>query len=366
MKKYIFGALFGLILAAAMMFFGANTNGAPVLTYVYSDSMEPLIKVNDAFLVWPAAQLKAGDIIMYRPEVLKAPYITHRIIALGESGYITKGDNSPYQDQDSGEPEVSKDRIVGRVVTFRGQPLIVPGLGKLSAILRNGFGKYTRYLSGVFLMLGLLSVIAGGRSRVRKPKPCRRLRLRHIYRGIVIAASIIIMITVYFGSRVSQIKYLVSEYPGERWDSIAVNQQDQLIMTVRNNGLIPVWIICKGISPLSVNDSPGRIGARSSGTVLLDVEPHHRTGIYQGYVQVYHYPVLLPRTWTVLLHRADPTFANLAVTIAFGFYCALFFKLLSRIHGLEDWIPLRTFKDKITERRLGRVRAKLLGRRRSR
>lgn len=102
MRKYLYGALIGIILAIVMLSVGANTNGAPVLTYVYSNSMEPLIKVNDAFLVWPAKKLQVGDIITYRPAALKAPFITHRIIAVGDKGFITKGDNAPYEDQDRG------------------------------------------------------------------------------------------------------------------------------------------------------------------------------------------------------------------------------------------------------------------------
>ena len=152
MKKLIYGALIGLIFVFVIINYGASTNGAPVLTYVYSNSMEPLIKVNDAFIVWSSHKLQVGDIVTYRPLVLNAPYITHRIVAVGADGYITKGDNAPYKDQDSGEPEVRADRIVGKVVTINGQPLIIPGLGKLVSGVQAGIGKYTGYLSLIFLL----------------------------------------------------------------------------------------------------------------------------------------------------------------------------------------------------------------------
>jgi signal peptidase len=96
-KKTLIGTVALLVLAAIVISSGGYRNGRPAITYVYSNSMEPLIKVNDAFILWPASHWKTGDIIMYRPQVLNAPYITHRIIGIGESGYITKGDNSPLQ-----------------------------------------------------------------------------------------------------------------------------------------------------------------------------------------------------------------------------------------------------------------------------
>ncbi len=366
MKKYVFGALFGFLLAAAMLFYGANTMGAPLLTYVYSNSMEPLIKVNDAFLVWPATDFKVGDIIMYRPKILEAPFITHRIIAIGEYGYITKGDNSPYQDQESGEPEVTKDRITGRVVTVSGRPVIIPGIGKLSALFRSGSGRYTGYLSGLFFAIGILSVIVGNKTYSRKPKPRHRLRLRHLYKGITIGAVILVILSIYFGSRVSQIRYLVSEYPGDRGDQIAVNQPDNLVMSIKNNGWIPVWTVCSAIAPLQVKEVPKIIWARRTGIVTLEAEPHRKTGMYQGYVQVFNYPVLLPRSFTMFLHRLSPSLAILMVGLAFGCYMTVLFRILGHIHGFEGFIPLRAIKDKIFERRMRRAKAKILGRRKIR
>lgn len=366
MKKSIYGALFGLILAIVIFSAGASTNGAPVLTYVYSNSMEPLIKVNDGFIVWPTTKWQVGDIVVYRPVVLKAPYITHRIIAVGETGYITKGDNSSYDDQESGEPEVMPDRIVGKVVAINGQPLVFPGLGSFSASAQLGLGKYSKYLSAVFLTLGIITALMGSRHSPHRLKPRRRLRLRHVYRMIVLIAVGSVVFSVYLGSRVTQIKYLVSEYPGKHGNQVEVNQAGQLTMVVRNNGLVPIWNISTGIVPLSVHDAPEYIWSQSEEEIVLDILPQHQTGIYQGYVQLYNYPILLPRTWIVYLHRIHPALAIIAIGIILGLWFALFFKVLNCIHGFEEWIPLRAIKDKMIDRRFKRARAKFLGRRRAR
>ena len=361
MKKLFYGALIGFAIVIAIVI-GVNgkTKGAHILTYVYSNSMAPLINVNDAFIVWPEKNPKVGDIITYRPMVLKAPYITHRIIAVGEEGYITKGDNSPYKDQDSGEPEVTGDRIAGKVLSINGQPLIIPVIGKVSAYLNSYLGNNSKYLSWTFLILGILS-FSLRKGHVRKRKSRNRWRLRHLYRTIIILSAISVILSIYIGSRVTEIKYLVSEYPGSLGDQIQLNKSDQLLMKIKNDAVIPVWPIISGIQPLSIHEAPEYLWIRSEGKVILDVAPQKKIGMYRGYVQTYNYPMLLPRTWILVLHRASPAFAMLAVGFTMAFWVWVFLKLLKQVHGFEDWIPLKTIKDKLFQLLINRSRAKLLG-----
>lgn len=364
MKSIIYGALFGIVLTAVILSAGANTVGAPVLAYVYSNSMEPLIRVNDAFIVLPSAAFRTGDIIMYRPAALNASYITHRIIGIGETGFITRGDNSPFSDQESGEPEVSPSRIIGKVLAVNGQPLTIPRLGALSAMAGTWWGKYTKHLAAIFFGLGVISLFAGAGKITRRRKPRRRPRLRDVYRIITVIAVGTVMISVYLGSRVTQIKYLVSEYPGSLGNHVEVSQPGSLKIKIKNNGLVPVWTFPAGIPPLNVHEPPEIIRPRSSVTLLIDVEPHHKTGIYYGYVQSFNYPVLLPRAWIARMHRITPLFCILSEGIAIGLWFIVFFKALGHIHGFEGWIPLKTVKNKITNRRIKRAEAKITGRRR--
>ncbi|NLK27861.1 MAG: signal peptidase I [Clostridiales bacterium] len=363
MKKILYGALLGLILITFLFTLGSKTSGAPILTYVYSNSMEPLIKVNDAFLVWPTKDVKPGDIVMFRPVVLNAPYITHRIMEIGDTGFITKGDNSPYPDQESGEPEVVIDRVVGKVVTINGQPLVIPGLGKISAGLQSSLGRYSRFASLLFLLLGIRTSIYGKRHN-KKRKPRHRLRLKHVYRALTIVAICTVVIIIYLGSRVTQIRYLVSEFPASQGDQVEVNKLGQLTMDIKNNGFVPVWTIVKGVAPLSVTDAPEYLWPRSKEIVVLDVLPHEATGMYQGYIQIFNYPILLPRPWIVAMHQINPILAIALEGIAMGFWFKLIFYILGHFHGFEDWIPLRAIRDKIANRRMRRAKAKFLGRRR--
>ena len=360
----MYGALLGLIFAAFILIASTYSNGAPLLTYVYSNSMEPLIKVNDAFLVWPVSKPKVGDIIMYRPVVLKAPYITHRIIDVGNNGFITQGDNSPYPDQASGEPEVTTHNIVGKVVTLQGQPILFPGLGNIPSRLKVGVGGYAKYISILFLTLAVLSMLFGNIGSKKKRKPRRRIRLKKVYNSIVLLGIISIIITIFLGSRVSQIKYLVSEYPGTLGNQVELNHPGELKMELQNNGLIPIWPVITGITPLSLKTAPSYLPPRSKEAVILSVKPQRKTGMYQGYIQVYNYPAFLPRFLVLYLHNLQPTLAMIVISLTGGLWLKLFFILLNHIHGFEDWIPLKAIKDKLLKRRLKRMRAKLMGRER--
>ncbi len=365
MKKLMNGALLGLVIAVFILMASTYTNGAPILTYVYSNSMEPLIKVNDGFIVWPISKPKIGDIIMYRPVVLKASYVTHRIIQIGENGYITQGDNSPYPDQMIGEPEVRIHHIVGKVVTYQGQPILFPGLGNIPSRIKEGVGSNAKYLSLLFLALSIISLFFVKNSK-RRRKPRHRLRLKQVYQSIIWFGMISIIITIFIGSRVSQVKYLVSEYPGTLGNQVEVNHPGELIMNIQNNGLVPIWPIITGIAPLSIKSSPTYLPPKSKGSVIIAVPPVQKTGIYQGYIQIYNYPAFLPRTLVIYLHRLWPTLAMLITGIIGGLLLKLILKLLNRIPGFEEWIPLKAIKDKITTRRIRRVRGKIIGKERRR
>lgn len=344
---------------------GAYTKGAPSLVYVYSESMEPIIKVNDAFIVWPAISYSIGDIVMYRPAVLEASLITHRIIGIGNSGWITKGDNSPAADQDSGEPELKTERIIGRVLTLNGQPLILPGLGKLSASIQASWGAYARYLAAGFLALALINPFIGKATAKRRRKPQSRLRLKHLYKGVFIVAVLLFVISIYLGARVSQVKYLVSEYPTNPKEQVGVNQPGAITLQVRNNGLVPVWPVARGIAPLSVSRAPNILWPQGAGEVQLEVLPQRKIGFYQGYVQIYNYPTLMPRQWIMVLHQVSPTLAIAAITAVFAGMMGLALRLISSIPGLEGWMPVKALRDKLAQRRWHRLRTRwITGRRR--
>lgn len=205
-----------------------------------------------------------------------------------------------------------------------------------------------------------MSMFAGKQHRIRKSR--LRPRIKHVYRIVTIIGVGLIIISIYLGSRITQINYLVSEYPGNKGNQVEVNKAGKLEMTVQNKGLIPVWPVISGIYPISVHEAPDIISPGEQCTVVLDVMPHNKTGIYQGYVQMISYPALLPRKLIIFLHSISPVLSVIIVGISAGIILAVFFELISFLHGFENWIPLKAISDKILTRRIMRGKKKLLGR----
>lgn len=364
MKKIIIGTLIGLILVIIILTVGASTNGVPHLVYVYSNSMEPLIMVNDAFIVIPSHKVAVGDIIMYRPIILKPDFVTHRIVGLGNNGFITKGDNSPYVDQESGEPEVKRERVVGKVLTIGTEPVVFRKLGNFSIWVKTIFGKYTGIVSAAILLLAILNIWRDRKFAKRRLKSHYRWRLGHIYKTIAFLAFMIAIGSIYWGSRTTPISYLVSEYPTKLEQQVEVNQEGQLKLNTNNKGLMPVWRIIEVEKPLSRLPKAELIWPRTEKVILIGVMPQQKTGLYKGYIRIYNYPAVMPQSVLWMLHKNDPNLAILGTGIMVWLIFSICCKLLDRIQGLESWIPLKGIKDKIIKRRTHRIMARVLGRKR--
>lgn len=366
MKRISYGVLLLISLSLILMNVGAITKGAPCFAYVYSDSMEPTIRINDGFLVWPAKTFQTGDIVYYRPVKLKAELITHRIVDVGETGFITKGDNSPVTDQAAGEPELELDRIVGKVVTYKGAPLIIPGFGNLIAGIYKFSGAQARIFSGVLITAGIVLALMDTWFPQRyKRKARRRLRLRDLYRALAVIVVGVTIFGVLLGSRVYKVSYLVSENPGDAGNHIRVNETGQLDLKMKNYSLVPVWQIGTGIAPFELPDAPEIIPPMDQALIAVKVLPQQELGWKNGYVHIYHYPLVMPGKILLILHRQSPALALAGIGIAFALWLMLLIKLLNQIHGLEGWVPLRAFKDKIGARRWQSMKTRYLKKRRS-
>lgn len=366
MKKIIYGALLGIILSLFIMNIGAVTKGAPCFAYVFSDSMEPTIKINDAFLVWPSKNWKPGDIVLYRPVKLDAALITHRIIAIGENGFITKGDNSPSIDQQAGEPELKTERIVGKIVTFQGKPVIIPGLGNLLGSMKNQFGLYTKLLAGGLIAIGIMLALWELFFPHRKRKTRNRWRLGDLYRVVSVLSVGLVILGVLLGSRVNQVKYLVSVNPGTQENHIRINETGRMTIQLKNVGILPVWHLSAGIKPIEIQKAPEIIWPWNEESIIISIPPQHEVGWYYGYIRIYNYPLILPRTILVYLHNISPFLALAGVGIALYIWLYLFIKMINRLESTAEWIPLRALKNKVYNRRYQRIISKILKQRRSR
>lgn len=119
---------------------------------VASGSMEPALSVDDLIVSHRQADYAVGDIITFRSG---GSLTTHRVTAVTEAGYGTRGDANNADDPAVTPPEA----VVGRVVA------VVPGLGRFLAALKTPLGLTSLVLLGC-IILGLPALLrreqAGG------------------------------------------------------------------------------------------------------------------------------------------------------------------------------------------------------------
>lgn len=129
-----------LYIAAAKNIFGQSNptflgfSDAVVLTGSMSGTIEP----NDVILTHKQDEYDVGDIITFYAE---GSSVTHRIVAVDEDGYHTKGDANNTAE----ELPVGREAVVGKVI------LVIPRLGTLF--------RFAKTPAGVLSFLGLAAII---------------------------------------------------------------------------------------------------------------------------------------------------------------------------------------------------------------
>lgn len=117
------------------------------LWYVYSESMEPVLMIDDGFILIKTKDYKVDDVITFKPKISKHTYVTHRIIGIVEENqFITKGDSNPISDQQGGEPNISKEQIMGKAVTINKGLIVLPGLGLVLKKLNTGIKRLNPFI----------------------------------------------------------------------------------------------------------------------------------------------------------------------------------------------------------------------------
>ncbi len=104
---------------------------------VISGSMQPAIDVGDMLVIQEQSAYKVNDIVTYN---LNQNLITHRVIDITDTGFITQGDANNVAD----DPVPVSD-VEGKVV------LQIPGVGNLLIFLKTPFG--------ILLMLAVLFLL---------------------------------------------------------------------------------------------------------------------------------------------------------------------------------------------------------------
>jgi len=284
-----------------------NTEKHIGLWYVYSGSMEPTIKTNDGYILIKSEEYKIGDIITFKPKVLKDKYVTHRIIEVIEDDkFITLGDNNRSTDQEFGEPPVTHEQIIGKVFTIGGKPFIIPYLG----IIYERFNSLVKELNvfilisigiGIYLIVYIIDSFIN-RHKHSSHKKIRKLDIAQYFDPIFFALCLLIFInSVFIGLTIKswtpiETSYVVvstegvsSPMPGEKFNKI-LNLENQTFMPF-------VAVLEPEREGIDINPSKLLLFPKQNVEYSLTIKAPDKIGYYTEKILCRSYPNVLPDKW---------------------------------------------------------------------
>jgi len=279
------------------------------LSYVYSDSMDPTIEEGDGYLLMSAGTVESGDILTFYSEE-RSEYVTHRVVTVTENGFVTKGDNNPTTDQRAGYPLVTRNDVLGKVVTVGSTPVVFPRLGIAIEFVQE---HWRLGLGGLIALFGLF---ATSRETTRGRDV---VRLRTLLLPLVLMAIVGTSAAFVLGAPAAVATFTVTETPSSSGLSLPVGEPATRTLDV-DIGERPAYthqfIETNGMVIESTD-----ITAESDG-VQVRVPAQTEPGPHRGEIRLYRYPASLPYGVVASLQAVHPAVAALTTmsTLFGGIY----------------------------------------------
>lgn len=338
-----------LLEVAAILFLVAmvagQVLGQPVLLgYVETGSMKPTLEPGDGFVAVPAAvagPVEPGDVVTYRAtEIQGGGLTTHRIVAETDRGFVTRGDNSPFTDQDGDEPPVKRTQIVAVVWQPAGTVVAIPGVGTIvsgtqtvltSVQQRLAATLGTRSLLGTqgiaYLILGL-SLLAYAADVMLRPETKERNRqtARHSGRDArllmaAFAAAIVLAatMTMVVPSGPQEFGVVSADFDSQGIRVIEAGTNESVPYLLRNGGAVPMVTYFEPTSErIDVQPRAVVIPGRSTVNATLTLSAPPETGYYRQYVVEHRYLHVLPQSTIRSLYEIHPWLPILAIDAVLG------------------------------------------------
>ncbi|WP_144924100.1 signal peptidase I [Halorubrum salsamenti] len=309
------------VLVVASLIVGQYLGQPVLLSYVETGSMQPVLNPGDGFIAIPAplaGGIGVGDVVTFDAQEIEGGGLTtHRVVEETERGYVTRGDNNPFTDQDGGEPVVQEADIVAKALTVGGSVVVIPHLGTVAMGFQSALDSVQTWLAVTFGVRSLqgtqgLAYILFALSGVAYAvdwyldRGSRETRERDRSRddgtsvfAIVGVLALVLMATATAAMVVpagSQEYGVVSaEFESEDPTVIERGTSQQLEYVVPNAGLVPVYAYVTPQSP-GVDVEPERVavGGRSEASTTVTLTAPDETGYYRLFVTEHRYLAVLP------------------------------------------------------------------------
>lgn len=314
MRQWIPVLVLGIVLALGLL------GLSPVyVSYVYSESMEPTISEGDGYLVVPAGEITAGDVVTFHSEH-RGEHVTHRVVGIEDGGYVTQGDNNDRTDQATGHPLVREEEITGAVLTVGDRPLTIPGLYGVVTAVRT------------YWPLGaLVAGIAVAYSSSERTRDVVRVSdlMDPLFLAIVLGGVIALAVSVPAFTAT----YAVTETPDDRESTVTAGESAARALELPVGPRPAYTHRILDADGAAVTDHAARGDAT---TVDLDITGS-KPGPHEVTIRLYQYPAIVPYRVVAALHALHPAAAASAVTAAVVSPAYLFHHII-----VDNKTPIRT------------------------
>ncbi|NJD98977.1 signal peptidase I [Thermococcus sp. LS1] len=334
--EYTVLAIIGVLVTGSLV--GMLLDRPVFISYAYSGSMEPTINKGDIFFINPLARSpEAGDIIVFQTGNV---WTVHRVYAVTEGGYITKGDNNIATDQQSHNiPPIPGDRIAGTVITLNGAPLRIPQLGNYFGTGLSDRGKVL--LAGLLIVIGILAFTGDETARhSRKSQKKITVKFKTLYALTSVFLLLMVAVSTLVSWEVIPITYSVTSAGGLREGWYLPGEEFQQKVTIKNSNVYPMlYYVSPGPTITGVSKDGFKLGGGEDESITVTLRAPQTTAMYSPRLQVNAYLPLLPTSVMEPLYRVHPMVPLMAILLEISAFLGVLY-LVSGI-GNEDVLRIR-------------------------
>jgi signal peptidase len=330
-----------VVLVVAMLL--GQLLGQPVLLgYVTSDSMAPQLEPGDGFVAIPAVLMddpEPGDVVVFQSRQLEGGGLTtHRVVEETENGYITKGDNNPFTDQDADEPPVTDGQVVAYALQMNGEVVAIPGLGTAvsgvqSAIAAPFEGIGADRVGSGLVFAGIALFVLAGMSGGDRRETTRHRDRQNVVAVWVVVVFAVVVVTAFataamvLPAGVHEFGVISSQQPTAENQVVRPGGAANVTYEVHNGGFLPVLVMHDPASNgVAVEPDRAVVGGGEREPVNVTMQAPSETGQYLRSVRESRYLLVLPAEVLAWLHSLHPLFALAvvdAIVAAFVFALAI-------------------------------------------
>lgn len=378
LKRYLSIAFQGLVvLAVASLVIGAYFGQPVFLSFVETGSMQPTLDPGDGFIAIPtpiAGTISTGDVVTFDAQEIEGGGLTtHRVVDETDRGYITRGDNNPFTDQDGSEPVVQDADIVAKVLTIGGTVVVIPHLGTGVMAFQSALDTAQTWVSltlgirslqgtqGLAYMLFGLSVLAyvadwhlTDTKRPAKTRETSRddgFSVTFVFGILALVLMVTATAAMVVPAGTQEYGVISADFESDNPSVIERGTSEEIEYLVPNAGFVPVQTYLSPASEgVSVDSDPIFVGGRTETTVPVTLTAPEETGYYRLFVMESRYLAILPAPVIDELYQLHPWAPLAAINglLGGGIYALGLFLL----RGESTRIRLRGSRSRSLRRRL--------------